>query len=103
MAMNDAALIQFQNAPIVVPTARNTNGHFDAKLYKACQDFEAVFVNQMLDSMRKTVDKSGLLDGGIGEGIYEDMLYQKYSESIAKNAHLGIARLLYDQLSQKGV
>ena len=43
--------------------ARLTSGD-DAKLRQACQDFESIFVKQMLDSMRKTVQKTGLTDGG---------------------------------------
>jgi len=70
-----------------------------SKLYKASQEFEALFVKQMLDTMRKTVNKSGLLDGGYGEEIFEDMLYDKYAMKIAENGNLGIAETLYKQLS----
>ena len=42
-----------------------------SELYKACQDFEALFMKQMLDSMRKTVDKSDdMLGGGMGQDVY---------------------------------
>ena len=42
-----------------------------ARLKKACSDLEAIFIKQMLDSMRKTVNKSGFLDGGMAENIFE--------------------------------
>ncbi len=101
MAINNAAFLGFDNLPVVPPRAEKVGSHFDKKLYSACQDFEAVFVNQMLDSMRATLDKHGLLSGGIGENIYKDMLYQQYSQTMAKTAHFGIARLLYNQLAAK--
>ncbi len=70
-----------------------------AKLKKACSDFEAIFIKQMLDSMRKTVNKSGLLDGGMAENIFEDMLYDKYAHKMSETAHFGIKDILYKQLS----
>jgi len=99
MAVGNAALLGFDNLPVVPPHAENVGKNFDKKLYNACQDFEAIFVNQMLDSMRATLNKHGLLDGGIGENIYQDMLYQQYSQMMAKTAHFGLARLLYNQLA----
>ncbi len=69
------------------------------ELYKACQDFEAILIKQMLDVMRKTVDKSGLLDGGFAQEVFEDMLYDEYAGKMARTAHFGLARLIYDQLS----
>jgi len=40
----------------------------DRKLRKACEDFESVFTYQLLRSMRATINKSGLMSGGQGEG-----------------------------------
>ena len=71
----------------------------DAKLYETCQDFEALFIKQMLNSMRQTVNKTGMLDGGMAEDVFEDMLYDEYSKLMAKNANLGLTDLLYKQLS----
>ncbi len=73
----------------------------DSPLYKACVDFESLFIKQMLDVMRKTVQKSGLLEGGIGQDIYEDMLYEQYAKKMAETSQFGIARTIYDQFSSK--
>jgi flagellar protein FlgJ len=67
-------------------------------LYKACLDFEAIFIKQMLNSMRKTVEKSGLLDGGLAEEFFEDMLYDEYAKKMAENANFGLAAMIYNQL-----
>ena len=74
----------------------------DAKLYEACQDFEAIFIKQMLNSMKKTVNKTGFINGGMAEEIFEDMLYDEYAVLIAKNARLGLADMVYKQLSKSG-
>lgn len=73
--------------------------HEQERLREATRDFEALFVKQMLDAMRNTVQKSGLLDGGFAEQTYEDMLYDEYAQQIAKTANLGIADMLYQQMS----
>jgi flagellar protein FlgJ len=69
----------------------------DSKLKDACRDFEAIFIKQMLDSMRKTVQKTGLIDGGMAENIFEDFLYDEYSKVMAKTGSFGIQDLLYRQ------
>jgi flagellar protein FlgJ len=67
-------------------------------LYKVCLEFEAIFIKQMLNSMRKTVEKSGLLDGGMAEDFFEDMLYDEYAKKMAETANLGLAAMIYGQL-----
>ena len=69
------------------------------ELRKACEEFEAIFVKQMLKSMKSTINKSGLLDGGFAEEIYDDMLYDEYAKKMTKTANFGIANSLYRQLS----
>ena len=78
---------------------RETKNRDTSKLKKACSDVEAIFIKQMLDSMRKTVQKNSLLDGGMAEGIFEDMLYDKYANKMSETAHFGIKDILYKQLS----
>ena len=72
------------------------------ELYKACQDFEALFVKQMLDSMRKTVNKSDdMLGGGMGQDVFEGMLYDEYAKKMAQTARFGLADMIYRQVSSK--
>jgi peptidoglycan hydrolase FlgJ len=85
-----------------VSAAMQTPNRIDksSELYKACEDFESILIKQMLDVMRKTVPKDALLDGGIGQDLYEDMLYGKYAEQMAKSSSLGLARMIYEQVSR---
>ena len=71
------------------------------KLYEACQEFEALFIKQMLNAMRKTVTKTKLIDGGMAEEIFEDMLYDEYAKKMAKTAGFGLADMLYRDLSPR--
>ena len=69
-------------------------------LYKACQDFESIFIKQMLNVMRKTVHKTGLMDGGMAEEIFEDMLYDEYALKMAQSRQFGLSDMLYGELSR---
>lgn len=74
----------------------------DKKLREACQEMEAVYVNQLLRQMRATVPKSGLLEESAGSAIYREMLDEEYSKLIAKSpSSLGIAEMLHKQLKQE--
>ena len=74
------------------------SGQDEGGLKEACQQFEAVFLNLMLQSMRATVPKSGLLGNDQGEEIFTSMLDQKLSENMAKAGGTGLADMLYRQL-----
>ncbi|MBC7959645.1 MAG: rod-binding protein [Vallitaleaceae bacterium] len=73
----------------------------DAKLKKACQDFEGYYIQQLFTEMRKTVPDGGLLEKSQGNEIYEDMLYEEYSKNISSGKGFGISDMLYKQLSPK--
>lgn len=70
----------------------------DTRLKEACKDFQSIFVKQMLDSMKKTINKGGLLDGGQAEEIFGDMLYDEYAKKISENGNLGLDKMMYQQL-----
>lgn len=69
------------------------------KLRKACKEFESVFTYQLLQSMRRTVEKCDLFHGGNAENIYESLLDQELSKSLSGQGDRGLAELLYRQLS----
>jgi peptidoglycan hydrolase FlgJ len=73
-----------------------------SKLYEQAQEFESLFVKMMLSEMKKTVNKAGLMDGGMAEDIFSDMLYDEYAKSMSKNAGLGLADQVYLQLTDYG-
>jgi flagellar protein FlgJ len=70
----------------------------DERLKSVCQDFEALFVEQILKSMRASEMDSGLIKKSRGEKIFREMLDSEYSVSIAKASAGGLGELLYKQL-----
>jgi flagellar protein FlgJ len=73
-----------------------------SRLYKVSQEFEAIFIKQLLNVMRKSVSKTGLMDGGMAEEIFEDMLYDEYAQKMAETGSFGIADMIYRQLNPNG-
>ncbi len=82
-------------------SAANQRIDRSSKLYKVCQDFESIFIKQMLNVMRKTVHKTGLMDGGMAEEIFEDMLYDDYALKMAQSSQFGISDMLYKELFRR--
>lgn len=77
------------------------NKDFEKKrLRQVSEDFEALMINQMLKEMRKTVNKSGLIDGGMAEQIFEDMLYDEYAKEFSKTKTFGLADIIYNQMEK---
>jgi len=70
------------------------------KLKDAAKGFESVFVNILLSQMRKTVDKSELIDGGNAQEIFEQMFDEEISKEIAKRGDLGIADSLFKEFQR---
>jgi len=71
------------------------------RLRKASQEFEAIFIRQMLHAMRKTIPNGGLLERGLQMEVYESMFDEKVAEKIARRNQLGLAELIFRQLAGK--
>jgi flagellar protein FlgJ len=73
------------------------------KLYEMCLELETFLVKNLINGMRNTVQKSGLVDEGFAGKMYEDMLYDEYAKDFTKNANFGLAEQAYLELSgQRG-
>jgi flagellar protein FlgJ len=65
---------------------------------KVAKEFETLFVGMMLKSMRETVGKDKLTDGGHGEEIYRSLLDQEYAKALTENGGVGLSAMLERQL-----
>lgn len=66
----------------------------------AAQQFEALLVQQMLESMWSTVPKKGLLSGSNEEAMYRDMLNEALATSIAEGKGLGIKDVILSDFNK---
>jgi murein DD-endopeptidase MepM/ murein hydrolase activator NlpD len=73
------------------------------KLKKACAEFESLFINLVMKQMRKTVAKSGLIDGGKGEQVFTEMMDEEISKQIALRQGIGLKDAMIEQLTGERV
>ena len=83
-------------------TATASTGE-DAKLKATCQEMEAVFLNMMLTRMRATVPKGNLLGNSSGEQMMTSLLDTELTKNMAQAGGMGLADMLYRQLSKTTV
>ena len=86
-------------SPTTNPSAKGTKDDPET-LKKLCQDFEAVFIQYMLKSMRKTVPDGGLFDKDNGHDIYQDMLDAQLASDMARTQGTGMADTMYRQVQK---
>lgn len=70
------------------------------RLQEASYNLEAIFVNMLLDEMRKSTGKTEMFHGGYAEAMWEDMLYDEYAKNIAKSNKFGIANTIYNSMEK---
>ena len=70
----------------------------DAKLRRATQELEGVFVQELFKAMRETVPEGGIVDGGPGEDMFSSMMDQTISSEAASGWERGLGAALYRQL-----
>lgn len=72
------------------------------EIKKASIEMEALFLNMMLQAMRRTIpEPQGMFERSHGEKIMQEMLDQEMSINMANAGGIGIAQALYRQLMQE--
>ncbi|HUO99307.1 MAG TPA: rod-binding protein [Rhizomicrobium sp.] len=74
-------------APAQVPHAAANA----AAAKKAAQDFESVFLSQMLGSMFEGISTDPPFGGGQGEEVFRSLMIDEYGKQIASQGGIGLA------------
>ncbi len=83
--------------------SKSTDTPKERKLREACAGFEALMLKQILSLARQSVPKSGLLDGGYGEEMFQSIQDDQMAQKMAGSSGVGFGEMLYRQLSQAHV
>jgi len=90
----DSSAIQASLGNVVVNAEK---GNPD-KARKAAEEFEAVFLTQILNSMSEGLKADGPFSGGQGEQMWRGMLNEQYAASISRQGGIGIADQVYSEI-----
>lgn len=83
--------------PQALSQAQQANANRPAKspsmkdVGKAAQEFEAVFLSQMLGQMWQGVEADETFGGGEAENTWRGMMVEEYGKQIAKSGGVGLA------------
>jgi len=79
------------------------HGHRNQKVAQVCREFESLFVQHMLQEMRKTVNTGELFGGGQAEQLYAGMLDTELAKEISGQRGIGLAAVLYSQIAESDI
>jgi len=75
----------------------------DSELFQQCLELETFLVKKLINSMRSTIQRSGLIEQSFAGQMYEDMLFDEYARHLTQTASFGLAELAYLELTgQRG-
>ena len=84
------------NAAAALDRARATR---DAqRIDDAAQEFEAVFISEMIKPMFNMVEVNDTFGGGKGEEVFRDLMVQEYGKMIAKQGGIGLSAQIKAEL-----
>ncbi|HUT50224.1 MAG TPA: rod-binding protein [Alphaproteobacteria bacterium] len=70
------------------------------KAREAAEEFEAVFLSQMLNNMFAGIKTDKMFGGGHGEDAYRAMMVQEYGKAMSVNGGVGIADAVMREIIQ---
>lgn len=95
------ALMQSTQVDTSKATAKtkNTSGSIDLKkAEEAAQEFEAVFIAEMIKPMFEGISTDGPFNGGKGEEVFRGMMIQEYGKMLSQTGNIGIASQVKDTM-----
>lgn len=72
----------------------------NAEIRRVAEEFESVFLAEMLAPMFEGVETDGLGGGGAGEKMFRPMLIERYAQAIAQAGGIGLADSVMSELAR---
>ncbi len=97
--MTQTAMMGLERGPSAAATTATAASAERAALEKAAKGFEAIFVRQLLGSMRGASGGESI-DGSSAVDQFQELSDARMAESLATGEGLGIAQLILQQLDR---
>lgn len=92
----EAAMLAATQPPVV----RKGGTYTPDQARKTAEEFEAVFLAQMIKPMFEGIEPDGIFGGGEAEKMFRSLQIDEYGKSLARNGGIGIADEVMRQLLQ---
>ena len=100
-------MVDFTGIPLTQPPGLPTHGSTAAKAQqgtpeerRTAEQFEAVFLTEMLQPMFEGLSTDGIGGGGRGEEMFRPLLIEQYADAIAKRGGVGVAANILSELTR---
>jgi len=96
--------IDTQHLPLNVTGKQSSLSKKDRDLQslrKSCQEFEAIYTQEMYKAMRKTVPEGGLFEKDMASELYKELIDMEIAKSSASGKGIGIGEAMYQQMKGK--
>lgn len=90
-----------ETSPVNAALSGRIQGQPQEKLRKACADFESLFLNYMLKSMRASVPEGGITEQSEEGKMFQSMFDENLANEISSSGGLGLGDILFKQLSER--
>ena len=77
---------------------RNYSAKASSSAKKAAQEFEAVFISQMLKPMFESIEIEPPFGGGSGEEVWKGLQVEEYGKAIARAGGIGLADQIFAEI-----
>ena len=71
------------------------------RLKEACRQMESLFLGSMYKQMKGTIPQSDFLPKSFARKTFETMLDDEFAKEASKGQGVGLAQMLYEQLSKE--
>lgn len=98
--MDHLSLQPLTPAPALETPEAVKNARDLAKAKEAAEEFEAVFIAEMMKPMFEGISTDGMFGGGKGEEVFRGILLQEYGKMIAHTGSVGLSSQIKDAIIQ---
>jgi peptidoglycan hydrolase FlgJ len=89
--LQDGNLVRIQKEASKIQASKHASTKNSGKIDEKAQEFEAVFLSQMLQHMFDGVETDENFGGGEGEDMVKSLLVDEYGKLIARTGGIGVA------------
>lgn len=86
------------NPSLLTQIAKPQKTANEQKAWETAQDFESVFIAQMLEPMFQGIKTDGPFGGGHSEKMFRSMQNEQVAKEIARSGGIGIADAIFRQI-----